>query len=288
MGHSQLPFDCAIVHTEGNPARKALRKGLLMSNTATWQEVISPGRFDNQNVVVTGAGSGIGLATALRIAREGGRVVLVDMNEERLNAVVAEHHDLNLVPVVANITQDADIKRIVEAAGEVLDGLVNNAGVMDRFEPLGEVDDDVWNRVLAVNVTGTMKVTRALLPALQQSKNPAVVNLSSEAGIRGSAAGAAYTASKHAVIGLTRSGSYAYGPSGIRFNAVAPGGVATNIEVNFESELGLQRFQEVAGRLDLVTATSEQLAASITWLVSRDSTNVSGVVLASDGGWNAL
>lgn len=276
------------MHTEGDPARFALRKGLLMSNTATWQEVISSGRFDGQSVVVTGAGSGIGLATALRIAREGGRVVLVDMNEERLNAVVAEHKDLNLVPVVANVTQAADVERIAQAAGEVLDALVNNAGVMDRFEPLGEVDDDVWDRVMAVNVTGMMRVTRALIPALQRSANPAVVNLSSEAGIRGSAAGAAYTASKHAVVGLTRSGAYAYQKTGMRFNAVAPGGVATNIEVSFASELGLQRFQEVAGRLDLVTATPEQLAATITWLASRDSTNVNGVVVASDGGWNAL
>ena len=262
-----------------------LRKGLIMSTN--WTEVITPGRFDGQNVVVTGAGSGIGLATALRVAKEGGRVVAVGMNKERLDQGVADHPDLEIVPIVANITDASDISKITEAAGDVLDALVNNAGIMDGFEPLGEVKDDVWDRVIAVNLTGMMKVTRALLPALLRSENGAVVNLSSEAGLRGSAAGAAYTASKHGVIGLTRSGAFAYPKTGVRFNAVAPGGVETNIEANFNTELGFERFKEVVMPLQLPMASAAQLAASITWLASRDSTNVNGVVVASDGGWHA-
>lgn len=255
--------------------------------STNWKEVITPGRFDGQHVVVTGGGSGIGLATALRVAKEGGRVVVVDMNQERLDQVVADHPNLNLVPLVANITSANDVAKIAETAGEVVDALVNNAGIMDGFEPLGEVKDNVWERVIAVNLTGTMMVTRALLPALMRSENGAVVNLSSEAGLRGSAAGAAYTASKHGVIGLTRSGAYAYAKTGVRFNAVAPGGVETNIEANFNSELGFERFKEVVMPLQLPMASAAQLAASITWLASRDSTNVNGVVVASDGGWHA-
>lgn len=255
--------------------------------STNWKEVITPGRFDGQNVVVTGAGSGIGLATALRAAKEGGRVVIVDINQERLDQVVADHPDLDLVSVVANVASSSDVAKIAEAAGDVVDALVNNAGVMDGFEPLGEVKDDVWDRVIAVNLTGMMRVTRALLPALQRSENGAVVNLSSEAGLRGSAAGAAYTASKHGVVGITRSGAYAYAKTGVRFNAVAPGGVETNIEANFNSELGFERFKEVVMPLQLPMATAQQLAASITWLASRDSTNVNGAIVASDGGWHA-
>jgi NAD(P)-dependent dehydrogenase (short-subunit alcohol dehydrogenase family) len=250
-----------------------------------WVERIDAGRFAGRTVIVTGAGSGIGRATASRVAREGGRVVAVDISAERLDEFVAEHPDAEVVTVVADITDDAGVASIVAAAGERIDGLANIAGIMDDMTPVGEVTDAVWSRVFAINVDGTMKLMRAVIPAMLAQGGGSIVNTASEAALRGSAAGVAYTASKHAVAGLTKSTAFMYGPSGIRVNAVAPGPTITNIEATFASPLGAQRVRQAMTLLpDAVEA--DALAASITFLLSDDGVNVNGVILPSDGGWS--
>ncbi|MBO3662654.1 SDR family NAD(P)-dependent oxidoreductase [Microbacterium stercoris] len=253
---------------------------------AAFVEKVTDGRFAGKTIIVTGAGSGIGRATASRVAREGGRVIGVDISQERLDEFKAEHAGADITVIVADISDDAGVAAIIEAAGEKIDGLANVAGIMDDMTPVGEVTDAVWDRVFKVNVTGTMKLMRAVIPAMQAANSGQIVNVASEAGLRGSAAGAAYTASKHAVVGLTKSAAFMYTGSGIRVNAVCPGGVATNIGANFASSLGAERIQRAMAILPGV-AQSDQLAASITWLLSDDSTNVSGAILASDGGWSA-
>ncbi|MBD7957653.1 SDR family oxidoreductase [Microbacterium sp. Sa4CUA7] len=251
-----------------------------------WTERLDQGRFTGQTHIVTGAGSGIGRATASRVAREGGRVVAVDVSQEGLDEFVAEHPGLDITPIVADITDDAGIARIIEAAGDTIDGLANIAGIMDDMTPVGELTDAVWDRVIAINLTGTMKLTRAVIPTMLAQGGGSIVNTASEAALRGSAAGAAYTASKHAVVGLTKSTAFMYGPSGIRCNAVAPGATITNIEARFASPLGAQRVRTAMAVLpDPVEA--DALAASITFLLSDDGVNVNGVTLASDGGWSA-
>ncbi|WP_345801443.1 SDR family NAD(P)-dependent oxidoreductase [Microbacterium sp. AZCO] len=251
-----------------------------------WTERLDQGRFTGQTVIVTGAGSGIGRATASRVAREGGRVVAVDVSRDRLDEFAAEHPGADVVPIVADITDDAGVAAIVEAAGDTIDGLANIAGIMDDMTPVGELSDAVWERVMRVNVTGTMKLMRAVIPAMLAQGGGSIVNTASEAALRGSAAGAAYTASKHAVVGLTKSTAFMYAPNGIRVNAVAPGPTITNIEASFASPLGAQRVQGAMAILP-EPAEAEALAASITFLLSDDGVNVTGVVLASDGGWSA-
>lgn len=257
-------------------------------NTATWTEVITPGRFDGKTVIVTGAASGIGQAVALRVAREGGRVVASDLSRERLDAMVHEHPQLDLVAVAGDVSNADDVARMIAAAEGSLYGLVNNAGIMDDFTPVGEVSDEVWERVMRVNVTGTMLMSRAAIPLMLEAGRGSIVNVASEAGLRGSAAGAAYTASKHAVVGLTRNTSVMYGLDGIRCNAVAPGATITNIKADFRSERGAARLGPLMQTVIPGAATAAQLAASITFLLSDDGSNINGVTLASDGGWSAI
>ncbi|MBD3751627.1 MAG: SDR family NAD(P)-dependent oxidoreductase [Micrococcales bacterium] len=252
---------------------------------APWIERITPGRFDGKTVIVTGAGSGIGRAVAARVAAEGGMVVAVDISQERLDAAVAEMP--GAVAVAGDITSEDAIATIVAAAGGRVDGLANVAGIMDDMTPLHEVSDAVWSRVMAVNVEGTFRLTRAVLPLMLTAGGGSIVNVASEAGLRGSAAGLAYTTSKHAVVGLTKSTSFMYAGKNIRVNAVAPGPVATGIEASFASELGQERVGLAMTILPPI-AEAAQLAASITWLLSDDASNVTGVILPSDGGWSAI
>ncbi|AXK46152.1 SDR family NAD(P)-dependent oxidoreductase [Brachybacterium saurashtrense] len=241
-------------------------------------------RFAGRTVIVTGAASGIGRATAERLLAEGGRVIAVDLSEEGLAALRPGAGET--VPVTADITREEDIARIVEAAGERVDGLANIAGIMDGMTPLHETDDQLWERVFSINVTGTFALTRAVLPRMLEARRGSIVHTASEASLRGSAAGTAYTASKHAVVGLTRSGAVLYGPHGIRTNAVAPGPTATGIEGGFRSEFAQQRLAPFFAQIPPVT-TAQTLASSITWLLSDDAENINGQVLASDGGWSA-
>jgi NAD(P)-dependent dehydrogenase (short-subunit alcohol dehydrogenase family) len=255
------------------------------SGPAAWVESIVPDRFAGQTVIVTGAGSGIGRATASRIAREGGRVIAVDISSDRLAELTASLPDADIVAVVGDITKPDDVAAIVAAAGDRIDGLANVAGIMDDMTPLHEVSDAVWERVFAVNVDGMFRLTRAVLPTMLAASRGSIVNVASEAGLRGSAAGLAYTASKHAVVGITKSSAFMYGLTGVRVNAVAPGPVATNIQATFASELGQERVGNLLAFIPPV-AEPAQLAASITFLLSDDGTNLTGVILPSDGGWS--
>ncbi|AOS64283.1 SDR family NAD(P)-dependent oxidoreductase [Actinoalloteichus hymeniacidonis] len=246
-----------------------------------------PGRFRDQTVIVTGAASGIGRATAARILHEGGRVIAVDLSAEKLAELAAESESAELVTVPADVTDPEDIDRIVAAAGERIDGLANVAGINDDFSPAHEVSDEMWRRVFAVNVDGPLRLIRAVLPSMLAARSGRIVNVASEAALRGSAAGVAYTASKHAVVGITRNCAVMYAPHGIRVNAVAPGGVATGMAVAADSsEFGGGRVKDFLGMIPPI-ATADQLAASITFLLSDDGININGVVLPSDGGWSA-
>ncbi|MDN4471816.1 SDR family NAD(P)-dependent oxidoreductase [Demequina zhanjiangensis] len=251
-----------------------------------WEERITDGRFTGKTVIVTGAGSGIGRATASRIAREGGRVIALDISEDRLKEFAAEHDGLDITVVRADVTADEDLAKVLDAAGEKIDALANVAGIMDNMTPVHEVTDEIWNRVFAVNVTGPMKLSRAVLPRMLAAGRGSIVNVASEAGLRGSAAGAAYTSSKHAIVGLTKNSAFMYAETGVRVNAVAPGAVMTNIEARFDSELGQDRVS-TAMAVTPTPASADQLAASITFLLSDDGVNLNGVILPSDGGWSA-
>ncbi|MER6241374.1 SDR family NAD(P)-dependent oxidoreductase [Streptomyces clavifer] len=245
-------------------------------------------RFRDRTLVVTGAGSGIGRATALRIAREGGTVVATDVDAGSLDRLASEAGGPPVRTVAGDITDAAVIAAVVDAADGPVAGLANVAGIMDGFLPPAEVDDATWDRVMAVNLTAPMRLTRALLPGMIAAGEGAIVNVVSEAALRGSAAGAAYTASKHALVGYTKNVAFFHGAQGIRANAVAPGPVITNIEGAMASEFAAARVGPVMRATLPAPALPGRLAAAITWLLSEDSANVNGAVLPSDGGWSAV
>ncbi|MBT1670353.1 SDR family NAD(P)-dependent oxidoreductase [Curtobacterium flaccumfaciens pv. flaccumfaciens] len=251
-------------------------------------DTTTAGRFTGRTIIVTGAGSGIGRATATRIANEGGRVIATDVVAERLDALRTELEGFAVETVVGDVAASETIDALIAAAGDRVDGLANVAGIMDAFLPPDEVDDATWERVFSVNVTGPMRLTRAVLPLMIAAGKGSVVNVASEAALKASAAGAAYTSSKHAIAGYTKSVAFFHGPQGIRANAVAPGAVATNIEAPMRSEYAARRVGPIMQTTIPPVAQPEQLAAAIIWLLSDDSANVNGAVLPSDGGWSVV
>lgn len=245
-------------------------------------------QFSGRTAIVTAAGAGIGEATVERFLAEGARVIAGEIASDRLDALVAAHPDADLVPVIADVATQAGTDALLAAAGGKADILANVAGIMDGFLPAAEIDDATWDRVWAVNVTSIMRLTRAVLPGMVEAGKGAIVNVTSEAGLRGSAAGVAYTASKHAVIGMTKQTAFAYGQQGIRVNAVAPGPVKTSIEAPMKSAHMAARVGPVMQVMIGAMAEPEQLASSIVWLASDEASNVNGIVLANDGGWSAI
>lgn len=175
-------------------------------------------KLSGKTALVTGAGSRMGRAIAKLFAEEGARVVAVDMNGDSVEAVASEikASGREAVGVAGNVTKQEDI-------------LVNNAGIMDNFLTVGEVTDDVWDRGIAVNLTGPMKLARAAINIMdKQEAGGVIINNASVGGLFGTRGGASYVASKHALIGLTKNIAATYGTfNKIRANAIAPGGLNT-------------------------------------------------------------
>lgn len=246
------------------------------------------GRFSGRTAIVTGAGSGIGRATALRLAREGARVIGADISAPRLADLSDQYPELGFVTVVGDISGQDGVDAVVAAAGGRVDALANVAGIMDGFLPPAEIDDATWQRVLDVNLTSVMRLTRAVLPLMIEAGSGSIVNVSSEASLRASASGVAYTTSKHAVNGFTKSVAVFYRGNGIRCNAVVPGAVRTNIEAPFRSAHAGQVLGPYLATMATDVAEADELAATITYLLSDDATNVNGAIVPCDGGWSAV
>lgn len=246
-------------------------------------------RYEGRTAIVTGGGSGIGRATVVRLVNEGARVVACDLNTEGLASMTASLGDLApaVTALTGDITDQAFVDEVVRSAGDRVDVLANVAGIMDHFVPLGELDDALWDRVLGVNLTAVMRMTRAVLPGMVAAGGGAVVTVASKASVSAGASGVSYAASKHGVIGLVKHVAYFYGPQGIRSNAVLPGPVETGIGATASptSPWAIER-----AALSMATmgaaASPDAIASAISWLGSDESVNVNGAVLTSDGGWS--
>jgi NAD(P)-dependent dehydrogenase (short-subunit alcohol dehydrogenase family) len=249
-----------------------------------------------KSVIVTGAASGIGRAAALKFAAAGARVVVADLNAdaaEETVKLIAEAGGTSFA-VTGDLSDTSVVEELVERTRTEFGGidvLVNNAGIMDSMTATADVTDAEWERVIRINLTAPFQLARAVLPHMIAAGKGAIVNTASEASFRGSAAGTAYTVSKHGVLGLTRSLSTMYREQGIRTNAIAPGGTATNIHTsmgNLDLEAhGPKVVMKYMGNLGRM-ATPEEQASAILFLASDAASNVNGVILPVDDGWAAI
>lgn len=249
-------------------------------------------KLEGKAALVTGAGSGIGAAIAQRFAREGARVVVADVVEERAEAVVQAigASGGTASAFVGDVASPEDVARMVRAAVERfgrLDILCNNAGIMDRMAPVTETPLDLWERVLQVNLTGPFLACREALPVMLAQGGGVIVNIASVGGLFGGRAGAAYTASKHGLVGLTKNVAFMYATQNIRCNAICPGPVQTGIGLGGEpSQHGLSRMQLGMGLMTRI-AQPDEIAGVALFLASDDASFVNGAVLVADGGWTA-
>lgn len=243
--------------------------------------------------IVTGAASGMGKAIAELFAEEGAKVVVSDVNVDNAGNVVEgiETKGGTAIAAATNVAVEEDVQRLIDTTVQTygtVDILVNNAGIMDNFVPAGDLTDELWDKVFAVNTTGPMRTTRKVLPIFIAQKKGVIMNIASAGGLFGSRAGAAYTASKHAVVGFTKNVGFQYATHGIRCNAIAPGAVATNIAMSLTAPnlFGAERAQIGMG-INPGLGQPEDIAKVALFLASDDSSFVNGTTVTADAGWTA-
>ncbi|WP_261809859.1 glucose 1-dehydrogenase [Levilactobacillus humaensis] len=248
-------------------------------------------RLQGKVAIITGAGSGMGAEMAKLFAAEGARVVGADINLDRLQTVVSAIVDAGeeALAVKTDVSNLADIEALFAAAkakfGQV-DILVNNAGIMDDMAPIGELTDEMWQRNFAINTNSVMYATREAVKEFLPRHTGVILNIASVGGTNGGRAGVAYTAAKHAVVGLTKNTAFMYENEGLRINAIAPGGINTNITESMTgvSQFGMGRQQQGQGLMPQI-GTSEAIATAALFLVSDDAAYVNGAIVPVDGGW---
>ena len=249
--------------------------------------------LDGSAAIVTGGASGIGRAICGRFAAEGAAVAVVDIDEAGADATAAAIADAGgraiAVPTDLRVPDDiaAAAARVRDEFGPV-DVLVNNAGVMDALRPPLNVSLPQWELAFAVNVTAPFLLCQAVLPGMIAEQRGTIVNIASIAGLSGGRAGTAYTASKHALVGLTRSIAFTHVEDGIRCNAICPGGVATGIATRDDPRdpFGAQRYR-LAHATKPRHGEPDEIAAVAVFLASDQASFVNGAILPVDAGWTA-
>lgn len=250
-------------------------------------------RIKDQVAIVTGAASGMGKEISLLFGKEGGKVVVADLKLETAQLVSDEINNNGGISfaIVADVTKEEDVQNLIDKTVETygtLDILVNNAGIMDNFEPIEAVTDDRWLKIMEVNAMGAVRTIRKAIGIFKEKQHGIIINIASAGGLHGSRAGVIYTASKHALVGITKNVGFQYANLGIRCNAIAPGAVNTNIgsTIYAPNEFGMGR--AMAGMsLNPRVGEPSEIAKVALFLASDDASFVNATTVVVDGGWTA-
>ncbi|MBY4797560.1 SDR family oxidoreductase [Collinsella sp. AGMB00827] len=251
-------------------------------------------QFKDKIVLLTGASSGVGFEAALLFAAEGAKVYAVARRVERLQKLVekskSEGYPGEIILAAGDVGKKEDVEKVIatiESQEGKLDVLACNAGVMDKFEPITNLSEESFDWIMNVNVKGNARLFKYAIPLMKDGGS--IVVTSSIAGIRGGKAGAAYTMSKHALNGLVKNTAAMYGNKNIRCNAVAPGGIATEMVTSLTApDAGIDtEGMEVIGRganINKMSASAKEIAENLVFLASDHASNINGLILVSDGG----
>ena len=248
-------------------------------------------RFSGKSVLVTGAGSGIGRATALAFAGEGARLVASDVDESSARATAAAARELGAEAefIRADVSRAPDCAAMVDLAvarfGR-LDVAFNNAGINIHAAPIAEIDEAEWQRIVGINLTGVFLCMKYEIAAMKRTGGGAIVNTASVGGLIGTAGVTAYCATKHGVVGLTRSAALDHIKDGIRINAICPGGTRTAMLAEWFKDPEVER-AAVAGTPIGRMADPAEIARSVLFLASEDASFMVGHALVADGGLTA-
>ncbi len=239
-------------------------------------------RFKNKVVLVTGAGSGIGRSTALRMDAEGAILIIIDINEDELIKTKSMLKNKESIAKVLDISTLADVKKFFKGLNK-LDALINVAGIL-RFDNSHEVQIDDWEKILNVNLTGTFFMCSYALPLLLKSKG-AIVNVSSSAALGSHAWTAAYSASKGGISAFSKTLAVEYGMEGLNVNCVCPASIETPMSTNPDMPKDIDtRLLKKIMPIDGVNRSPDAIASTIAFLASEDAIHINGIDLRVDGG----
>lgn len=250
-------------------------------------------KLEGKVSLITGAGSGVGKAMAKLFSENGSKVIVVDVISERVNQVVQEIGNDKAIGMVRDLSKKSEVESMIDdaiASQGRIDILCNNAGIMDGMMPVAEVTDELWQRVLNINLNAPFWAIRKTIPKMiETGKGGVIINTASVAGLFAGKSGTPYTVSKHALIGLTRSTAVFYGDKGIRCNAMVLGAVETAIGLGSAtpSATGMEIMKKGMAALPRVAKPSE-IANLALFLASDDSSYVNGSSIIIDDGWTAF
>ena len=246
--------------------------------------------------LVTGSSAGMGKSITKKFLEAGMYVVGTGRRKEKLEQSVAELPDewqKRFFPICADVGKTEDNIAVLEKIRERfehLDVLVNNAGVMDGMTPVGDVSDELWHKVMDININGPFELCRGAVNIMLEQGKGNIINIASGGGIGGGRAGAAYVASKFALVGLSKNIAYMYAHKGIRCNVICPGGVATEISAGVSGAdfhpLGVERVMQ-AGTKSIRIGEPDEIGEVALFLASDVSSLINGVALPADAGRSA-
>jgi 3-oxoacyl-[acyl-carrier protein] reductase len=248
-------------------------------------------KLDGRIAVVTGAGSGMGRAMAREFYDQGASVVAVDIRGDAAEETIADAKDPDrTLALTADVSQRDQVESAVSAATQRfgrIDLLCNNAGVLDDYTPAHETSDELWNRVIGVNLTGAFLFSRAVIPGMIEQRTGIIINTASISSFVAGGGGAAYTASKHGILGLTKQLAFDYGKHGVRVNAICPGAIHTGMTNHLLTPEGRNPHVDaaVAGTPAGRWGTPEEIAALALFLASDEAGFIHGAAFTIDGGW---